>query len=196
MPASPPDQVEPADRAAWRRWLLRHHARPEGVWVVLAKKGPDGLRYEEAVEEALCVGWIDSKPGTIDERRFRLWFSPRKPGSAWSKVNKERIERLVAGGRMRPAGQAKIDAAKADGSWNRLNASDALEMPDDLVEALSGYPDVRRHWDAFPPGVRKQILEWIGSAKRPATRETRVTTTARLAQDDVRANQWRPDRER
>jgi uncharacterized protein YdeI (YjbR/CyaY-like superfamily) len=110
----------------------------------------------------------------------------------WSAVNKRRVADLTARGLIEPPGQAVIDLAKANGTWDTLNSSDALEIPDDLAVALDAHPPARKHWDAFPPSVRKNILAWIGSAKRDQTRATRVTRTAQLAADNVRANQPRP----
>jgi uncharacterized protein YdeI (YjbR/CyaY-like superfamily) len=189
----PPETVEAADRAAWRRWLQRNHMRSTGVWLLIGKK--DGtvpaVGYDDAVEEALCFGWIDSKPNTLDEHRYKLWMAPRKPKSVWSAINKARIERLLADGKVTPAGQAAIETAKTNGAWDALKASDALELPDDLLGAFDRHPGSRRNWDGFPPGVRRQILEWINAAKREQTRATRVEETASRAARNVRANQWR-----
>jgi uncharacterized protein YdeI (YjbR/CyaY-like superfamily) len=184
-------EVAPKDRAAWRRWLERHHATSGAVWLMLAKKGASvrAVSYEEAVEEALCFGWIDSTANSVDDERYKIWMAPRRRGSGWSAVNKRRIERLVAERRMAPAGLAVIEAARADGSWSRLDDSHALKVPKDLATALAGYPNARRHFDAFPPSARRGILHWIDSAKRPETRARRVEQTARLAEDDIRANQ-------
>jgi uncharacterized protein YdeI (YjbR/CyaY-like superfamily) len=193
--AEPPDNsVHPATRDEWRAWLEAHHARGEGVWLVSYKKaaGRPRVEYGEAVEEALCFGWVDSKPGKLDDERSMLWFAPRKSGSGWSRPNKERVERLIAEGRMAPAGLAKVEAARRDGSWTALDAAEALEVPPDLDAALAAHADARRHWDAFPRSAKRGILEWIASAKRPATRASRVEETARLAAGNVRANQWRP----
>jgi uncharacterized protein YdeI (YjbR/CyaY-like superfamily) len=115
------------------------------------------------------------------------WMAPRKPGSGWSALNKRRVERLLAEGRIAPAGLAKIQAARADGSWTALDAVEALEVPEDLHAALAGYPDARRRFDAFPPSARKMILGWISTAKKPETRAARIAETARLAQQNVRA---------
>jgi uncharacterized protein YdeI (YjbR/CyaY-like superfamily) len=189
MPDAPENSTHPTTRAEWRAWLEANHARPEGVWMVSWKRatGRPRVEYEEAVEEALCFGWIDAIAKTLDEERAMQWFAPRKPGSGWSATNKRRIERLLAEGRMAPAGLAKIDAARADGSWTSLDAVEALEVPDDLRAALAGYPDARRHFDAFPNSARKMILGWIASARKPETRAKRVEETARLAQENVRA---------
>jgi uncharacterized protein YdeI (YjbR/CyaY-like superfamily) len=186
--------VRAKDRAAWRRWLERHHASSPSVWLVIHKKGhPTGrLFYEDAVQEALCFGWIDSTANSLDEHNYKLWMAPRKPQSGWSAVNKRRIERLLAHGQVAPAGLAAIDAAKRDGSWAALDASHSLAVPRDLATAFKRYPDAARHFDAFPPSARRAILQWIDGAKRSETRARRTDETARLAQEDIRANQWRP----
>jgi uncharacterized protein YdeI (YjbR/CyaY-like superfamily) len=132
------------------------------------------------------------KANSLDERRYKQWMAPRRAGSGWAESNKRRVERLMAEGRIAPAGIAAIEAAKADGSWTKLDASGSLTVPRDLARAMKAYPDARPHFDAFPPSARRVILEWIGSAKRPETRAKRVEETARLAQENVRANQWRP----
>jgi uncharacterized protein YdeI (YjbR/CyaY-like superfamily) len=186
--------VEPKDRGAWRRWLERHHATSGPVWLALLKKGSsaNGVTYEEAVLEALCFGWIDSTANPLDEDHYLIRMSRRKPGSGWSLVNKRRIEGLVAEGRLTPAGLAAIEAAKADGSWSKLDASHALEVPKDLAAAFRRHAGSRKHFDAFPPSTKRAILEWIDQAKRPETRANRVEETARLAKDNLRANQWVP----
>ncbi|MGZ8631113.1 MAG: YdeI/OmpD-associated family protein [Actinomycetota bacterium] len=188
--------VEATNRAAWRRWLEGHRDRGRGVWLVIHKRGSTGgsLTYDDAVAEALCFGWIDSKANTLDDERYKLWMAPRKPKSAWSAVNKRRVDELVGSGRMTEAGLATIDAAKADGSWNALDRSDALELPDDLLSAFDRHAGSRGHWDGFPPGARKQILEWIYAAKRDETRAKRIEVTASLAAKNERANQLRPKR--
>ncbi|MEZ0235739.1 MAG: YdeI family protein [Actinomycetota bacterium] len=188
-----PELVEVPDRAAWRRWLSSHH-RGAAVWLVIHKKGSrsGSLVYEDAVLEALCFGWIDSKANSLDDERYRLWMAPRKPKSVWSAVNKQRIDSLLDAGLITTAGLATIEAAKADGSWNALDRSDALLVPDDLVEAFERHAGSRANWDGFPPSARKQILWWIYSAKREETRATRVERTASLAALNERANQPRP----
>lgn len=192
-PKSPPNSVHPKSRAAWRAWLAKHHTRTEGVWLVSYKKATRKPRveYEEAVEEALCFGWVDSKPSKLDDERSMLYFAPRKGGSGWSKPNKERVERLIAAGLMMPAGLAKIEAAKKDGTWNALDAVEALEVPSDLKKALASLPNAGANWDAFPRSAKRGILEWISNAKKPETRASRVEETARLAAENKRANQWR-----
>ena len=194
MTAQPPaNSVHPATRAAWREWLAQNYTRIEGVWFISYKKaaGRPAVDYEAAVEEALCFGWIDSKGNKLDDERTMLWFAPRKPRTGWSRPNKERVERLIANGQMTPAGLAKIEAAKQDGSWNALDAVENLEIPPDLADALAGYESAEKNFAAFPRSVKRSILEWIANAKRPETRANRVEETARLAAENKRANQWR-----
>ncbi len=194
MTQPPPNSIHPATLAAWRAWLAEHHTQPDGVWLLTYRRatGKATFTYEQAVEEALCFGWIDGQAKTLDDEWGMQWFAPRRPGSVWARSNKERVARLIADGRMTPAGLAKIEAAKADGSWALLESVDKLEVPDDLATALAQYPTARANFDAFPPSARHAILGWIALAKRPETRAKRIAETARLAQDNVRANQPRP----
>lgn len=187
------ERVPVESRAAWRAWLAAHHAASPGVWCVTWKQGSGGPRvpYDDVVEEALCFGWVDSLPRKLDDRRTMLLVTPRKRGSAWSALNKDRVERLTAAGLMAPAGLAAVDAARADGSWARIDAAQALEVPDDLATALAGNADAARHWAAFPPSARRGILEWIAQARRPETRAARVATTVAEAAANRRANAYR-----
>ena len=186
----PTNSLQPATLADWRAWLADNHARPEGVWLITYRPaiGKTPFSYEQAVEEALCFGWIDGPANKLDDERTMLWFAPRRPGSGWARTNKARIERLIADGRMTPAGLAKIEAAQADGSWTLLDSVERLEVPDDLAAEFDKYPDARAHFDAFPPSARRMALAWIAMAKRPETRAKRVSETARLAQENVRVN--------
>jgi uncharacterized protein YdeI (YjbR/CyaY-like superfamily) len=190
---APPNSVHPLSRQAWRKWLMEHHQRAEGVWLISYKKatGKPRFDYEEAVQEALCFGWIDSKANKLDDERSMLWFAPRKRATGWSKPNKERIERLVAAGLMAAPGLAKIKQAKEDGSWFALDAVEALEIPPDLAAALSQHPPAKENFDAFPRSAKRGILEWISTAKTAPTRDKRVMETATQAAKNVRANQWR-----
>ena len=187
-------QVHAETVEEWRAWLLANHDTESGAWLVSWRSatGKPAVKYELAVEEALCVGWIDSAGRTLDDERRALWFTRRKPGSGWARTNKERIVRLEAEGRMTPAGRAVIDAAKADGSWTLLDDVENLIVPDDLAAAFDRHPGSRQNFDAFPPSARRAILEWIVQAKREATRAARLEESARLAAQNVRANQWTP----
>lgn len=169
-----------ADRAALREWLREHHPSHGAIWLVYDKKhvkGARALTYDDIVEEALCFGWIDSVTRGVDEKRSSLYFSPRKPKSTWSAVNKKRLPRLIEQGLMHPAGKAKIDAAKKDGSWTTLDAIERLDMPRELKAALQKNAKANAAYGSFPPSARKQILYWITSAKRAETRADRVERT-------------------
>ncbi|MFO0846142.1 MAG: YdeI/OmpD-associated family protein [Gemmataceae bacterium] len=191
MPKPPPNSTHPSTRAEWRAWLAEHHTRDEGVWLITFKKATrkPTVSYDEAVEEALCFGWVDSKDSKLDDERTMLYFAPRRPGSAWAKSNKERVARLIEQGLMMPAGLAKVEAAKHDGTWGVLDSVEALQVPPDLAKALKAYPHAQGHFATFPRSVRRSILEWIALAKKPETRARRIDETARLAEENVRANQ-------
>ncbi len=187
----PDNSIHLTTRAEWRAWLAENHAREQGVWLITYKRatGKARIAYEEMVEEALCFGWIDGMANTLDEQRSMQWFAPRKPGSTWARSNKARVELLIAEGRMTPAGLAKIEAAKQDGSWDTLEAVAALGVPPDLQAALDALPPAGRFFEKFPPSVRQNILVWIFNARRPGTRRKRIEETARLAAQNKRANQ-------
>ncbi|MDJ0788062.1 MAG: YdeI/OmpD-associated family protein [Myxococcota bacterium] len=186
------DRVQPETLRDWRAWLAENHGRAAGIWLVTWKRSSGKQRYsnDDAIEEALCFGWIDSKPARLDDERTMLWFAPRKAGSGWSRLNKERVEALIASGRMAPPGLAKIEAARQDGSWSKLDAVEALAIPDDLVVAFGRHAGSETNFEAFPRSAKRGILEWIVQAKRPETRARRVEETARLAARNERANQW------
>ncbi|MFN8411955.1 MAG: YdeI/OmpD-associated family protein [Anaerolineales bacterium] len=189
----PPNSIHPVSRTDWRKWLSENYARTEGIWLISYKKGTGNPRfeYDEAVEEALCFGWIDSKPAKLDEERSMLWFAPRKVGTNWSKLNKERVEKLIKAKLMSPSGLAKVEAAKKDGTWNALDAVEALEIPPDLAKALSKNKTAREYFEAFPRSVKRGILEWILNAKKAETRAARIEETVTKAEKNIRANQWR-----
>ena len=184
------EQVSVQDRAAWRAWLAENHVTSPGIWLVIYKKssGKPRLSYDDAVEEALCFGWIDGQTNKLDDERFIQLFTPRRRKSTWSKSNKVRIERLIAAGLMTPAGLAKIEAAKADGSWSTLDSIDAMEMPADLEIALTANPTAQQNFAAFSNSVKKGIFFFIQSAKRPETRAKRVADTVEKAARNVRIN--------
>jgi uncharacterized protein YdeI (YjbR/CyaY-like superfamily) len=187
----PQESLEVQSVDELRRWLNDHHrSAGRGCWLVSYKKaaGDRYVSYGDIVDELLCYGWIDSKSGSVDANRTRVWIAPRKAGSGWSKINKAHVERLLRANRIAPAGLAVIAAAKADGSWSRLDASHNGVVPDDLAAALALVPSARAQFDAFSASARRAILEWIDQAKRPETRAKRVQETARLAALGQRAN--------
>jgi uncharacterized protein YdeI (YjbR/CyaY-like superfamily) len=189
----PENATHPNTRSQWRTWLSKNHTRKEGVWLVLWKQasGKVQMGYDESVEEALCFGWIDSKPRKLDEFRSMLWFAPRKAKTGWSRPNKIRIERAISEGIMTSAGLAKIEAAKKDGSWSSLDQVEELQIPEDLAAEFKKHPPSADNFEAFPRSVKRGILEWILNAKRPETRATRILETATLAAKNERANQWK-----
>ena len=195
MPSPDTPHVEPASVDEWRAWLEAHHATARGVWLVMQRAG-GGRRppvtYEPAVEEALCFGWVDSVGGRLDETRTKLYFAPRKPRSGWAATNKARVERLVAEGRMAPAGLRAIEAAKANGSWTILDGPTRGDVPDDLGAALDARPPARETWNAYPRSLRQQQLEQIAFARRPETRARRIAVLVERAGRGERPEPWRP----
>jgi uncharacterized protein YdeI (YjbR/CyaY-like superfamily) len=182
--------VHAEDRASWRSWLEGNHATATGAWLVTWRKGQGPvLDYGEAVEEALCFGWIDSTGGRFDERRTKLYFAPRKTRSVWSASNKERVTRLVAAGLMRAAGLEAIERAKANGAWTALDEIEQGIVPPDLTAALEAHPPAADRFAAFPWSARRAILIWVADAKKPETRAARVLETAVRAARNERANE-------
>lgn len=187
------EQVTVTSRAQWRRWLAKHHDSSPGIWLVRYKRGSghQHVTYDDVVDEALCFGWVDSRPRTLDDERSQLLLTPSKATSRWSAVNKERVERLTREERMEPAGLAVVQAAKRSGSWDALNAVEQLAEPSDLAQALDDDPAARMQWDAFPRSTKRAILEWVTTAKAPVTRRRRIDETVSEARVGRRANQWR-----
>lgn len=166
------------DLAGWRQWLSERAADSGGVWLVLAKKGttrPTELTYDQALEEALCHGWVDGQLARGDEATFRRRFTPRRPGSAWSKRNTALVERLVDEGRMRPAGYATVQRAKADGTWDAAYAgAGSIEVPDDLAVALAAMPRACTTFEGLDAANRYAVLYRVTTARRPQTRARRI----------------------
>lgn len=149
------------------------------------------MSYAEAVEEALCFGWIDSKPNRRDAESYYQFFSPRSPKSRWSRRNKDIVEQMAAAGKMTPAGQVLIDEAKRRGTWQALDRVEQLIEPDDLLTAFTKNETANQNWGRFPPSARRGILEWILSAKRETTRAKRIAETVAKAACGERANSYR-----
>ena len=180
------------DRQEWREWLEKNHAKEKSVWLILyhADSVTPCVSYNDAVEEAICFGWIDSKPKKRDDESSLLLFSQRNPGSNWSRINRGRAERMISEGRMTDAGM-RIDLAKESGTWTPLEDVQKNVIPPDLQKALDGDLTAKQYFNAFPPSSKRIILEWILNAKRPETREKRIWETVRLAAENVKANHYR-----
>jgi uncharacterized protein YdeI (YjbR/CyaY-like superfamily) len=172
-----------ASKEEWRKWLQRYHDKVTGIWMVYLKgaKAKDCIRYEDAIEEALCWGWIDSIIKKIDEERYVRKFTPRKAGSIWSDLNRRRIEKMIVAGRMTKAGLTKIEAAKANGQWERTNApANGLEGLPEFARALEASKKAKAFFEGLAPSYKRQFLGWIGQAQRPETRARRIAEAVRL----------------
>lgn len=170
-------------RAAVRAWLLAHHDRERGVWMATWKpaSGRPVVPYPEVVEEALCVGWIDSTVNTLDDHRRLQLLTPRRPRSQWTRLNRERVARLEAEGQMTDAGRRAVEVAQANGWWTIYDPVEDLTEPEELASALDTDPSARAGWDAWPPSVRKQQLWKVISAAKPETRTRRIAAIVEVA---------------
>lgn len=196
MPKPTLDQLEryyAKDRSEWRQWLEKNYTSSPGVWLIYYKQttGQPHVEYSDAVEEALCFGWIDSKSNTLDDERYMQLFSPRNPKSPWSRLNKQRVEKLIEQGLMTEAGLKLIEAAKQNGAWTVYDSIEDLIMPDDLKKALSANPTAQTNFQAFSNSSKKNILWWIQSARQAATRTKRIEETVKLAAINKKANHYR-----
>ncbi len=181
------DSIYASDRGGWRQWLTLNHQEAIGIWLIYYKvgSGKPSVRYSDAVKEALCFGWIDSKVQTLDTESYRQIFTPRKPKSVWSKLNKQYLEELTAQGLMTATGLEKIVTAKQDGSWYSLDEIEALIIPPDLQQAFELSPIAQQNFTDFNKSTKKNILFWISSAKRPTTRLQRIEQTIQSALNNV-----------
>ena len=188
-----PDHVYAEDRQAWRAWLQGHHDKEKNVWLIIyhTKSKTPSVVYDEAVEEALCFGWIDSKPNKRDHESYLLFLAKRNPKSNWSRLNRERAERMLEQGRMTQAGLEMIETAKQNGTWAALEAVQDSVIPQDLEQAFQKSETAWKNFSAFPPSSKRIILEWILNAKRPQTRQKRIDETVELAARNVKANHYR-----
>ncbi len=182
----------PASREEWRQWLKENHSSSQSVWLVQYKQksAMPSIPWSDSVDEALCFGWIDSTRKTIDEERFIQFFTKRKPNSNWSKINKAKVERLIAGGLMAEAGLKSIELAKKNGSWSILDDVEELMIPKDLEEALLSKPGSGEYFNNLSKSVKKMMLQWVVLAKRPETREKRITEIAELAAQKLKPKQF------
>lgn len=173
----------PETAADWRSWLEQHHLSRKGVWVVFYRKssGRASLTWSDAVDVALCFGWIDSKKIRIDDQTSHQFFSRRKAGSTWSAINKDKVTRLTGEGLMAPAGLNSIRQAQEDGSWTLLDTVEALVIPPDLQKALEAFEGAEAYFQSLSKTMRKMLLQWLVLARRPETRQKRVAEIARNA---------------
>lgn len=179
-------------RKDWRKWLEKNHRKATSVWLIIYRKesGIPSVYYPEAVDEALCFGWIDSKPNKRDEKSYYQFFSKRNPKSNWSKVNKDKVAKLIANGDMHAAGLEMIELAQKNGTWTALDEVENMILPDDLQQAFRKNKIAFTNWTAFPRSSKRGILEWILNAKKPETRKKRIDETVALAAENKRANHF------
>jgi uncharacterized protein YdeI (YjbR/CyaY-like superfamily) len=177
------------DRDQWRAWLLAHHATERGVWLCSWRSatGRPVCPYPDAVEEALCFGWIDSTVNVLDEDRALQLMTPRKAKSTWTRLNRQRVAAMEEAGLMTEAGRRAVEVARGNGSWTVYDPVEDLLEPPELAAALDADPTARRHWDAFPPSARKQMLWWVISAVKDDTRQRRIATIVEQAAAGRRA---------
>ena len=183
----------PTSQREWRQWLMRNHSSKQSVWLVLYKKesGKPTIGWSQAVDEALCFGWVDSKRKPIDGEKFIQFFSRRKSKGTWSKINKEKVLRLIEGGLMAKAGHECIEAAKQNGSWKILDDVEELKIPNDLKKAFKTKKGSMDFFSGLSKSVRKAILQWLILARREETRQKRINEIAELAGQQLKPKQFR-----
>ena len=177
------NEVYAKDRNAWRAWLQEYHSTEDEVWLIFYKKtsGKPSIGYQEAVEEALCFGWIDSLKKSIDSTRYKQKFTPRKIGSIWSESNKKRVDRLIKNDLMKEPGLKLINQAKKDGSWDKIPVSQQpIDPPQEFIKALQENSEANIYFQSLAPSYQKQFITWIGSAKRLETRIKRADESISL----------------
>ncbi len=173
----------PKSRADWRKWLERNHQSKESVWLIYFKVSTKlpSLTWSEAVDEALCFGWIDSIKKPIDEKSYMQYFSKRKPTSTWSNINKMKVANLIQNNLMMPAGFQSIETAKENGTWSVMDDIENLIIPDDLQAALNEDERAMAFFERQSKSMKKGLLHWVASAKRMETRKKRIAEIARSA---------------
>ncbi len=183
----------PTSRQDWRQWLKENHDLKQSVWLVYYKKKSNisTVSYSDAVDEALCFGWIDSTLKSLDSERFMQFFCKRKPTSVWSKINKGKVQQLISNGLMTPAGLVSIEIAKQNGSWLILDDVEELKIPEDLAEEFKNKPGSKEYFLSLSNSIKKSILQWLVLAKRPETRRKRITEIAELAAQKLKPKQFR-----
>lgn len=188
------EQFYPETKQHWRKWLEKNHIRKDAVWLVFYKKhtGKPSVMWSDAVDEALCFGWIDSKGETIDKDTFRQYFCKRKPNSTWSKINKQKIDTLTAKGLMTQAGFNVIDVAKQNGSWTILDEVEELTIPSELEKAFENFENSKDYFSSLSKSKKKVLLQWIAFAKTATTRQRRILEIAENASQKQQPKQFRP----
>jgi len=183
----------PASRQDWRQWLKENHSSKQSVLLIYYKKKTNipTIIYSEAVDEALCFGWIDSTRTSLGDDQFMQFFCKRKPKSVWSKINKEKVQRLIDEGLMTAAGYECIETAKQNGSWTILDDVEKLKIPKDLANGFKSKPGSKDYFISLSRSVRKSILQWLVLAKRPETRQKRINEIAELASQKLKPKQFR-----
>jgi uncharacterized protein YdeI (YjbR/CyaY-like superfamily) len=183
----------PKSRQEWREWLQDNHNIKQSVWLIYYKKKSNipTVIYSEAVDEALCFGWIDSKAKPLDEEKFMQFFSKRKTNSVWSKVNKEKIERLTKEGLMTKAGFETVEIAKQNGSWSILDEAESLLIPDDLGKEFEKRPNAKTYFLGLSRSDKRNVLQWLVLAKRQETRQKRIIEIVELADQNLKPKQFR-----
>lgn len=192
MLKSEPKTVYPASAAEWRLWLQENHSKENAVWLVFhkVKSGIPSVSYDEAVDEALCFGWIDSKAQSVDQISHRQFFSKRKPKSVWSRVNKAKIAKLMEEGRMTEAGIKCIETAKMNGSWTILDEVEELRIPDDLKNELEKFPEANKYFELLSRSTKRNMLQWLVMAKKEETRKTRISEIVEKAKENKKPEQF------
>jgi len=193
MPSKEIETVCPESRTDWRKWLEKNHQSKQSVWLVFYKKKSKKptLTWSEAVDEALCFGWIDSVKKTIDTEKYKQYFSKRKAKSNWSKINKDKVEILIEQGLMKEEGYKSIEIAKENGSWIILDGVEELEIPEDLKEEFANYKGSMEYFNSLSKSAKKILLYWGISAKRNETREKRIIEIAENASRNLKPKQFR-----
>lgn len=182
----------PANSQDWRKWLSENHKSKDGIWLIVYTKSSDSpnLTWSEAVDEALCFGWIDGIKRPLDQDRYQQYFTKRKPKSNWSRINKEKVENLIKSGLMTEAGFQCIEVAKENGSWTFLDSVENLEVPADLNIALDKFTGAKDFFTGLSKSIRKQMLYWVISAKRPETRKKRIDEIVLCASQEKKPKQF------
>lgn len=188
------EEFYPETKQHWRKWLEKNHIRKDAVWLIFYKKhtAKPTVNWSDAVDEALCFGWIDSKAETIDDNTFRQYFCKRKPNSTWSKINKQKIDNLTAKGLMTQAGFKVIDIAKQNGSWVILDEVEELIIPQDLEEAFTKLDNSKEYFSSLSKSKKKVLLQWIALAKTDSTRQKRIYEIVENASQEQQPKQFRP----